>query len=175
MVRPDPPPEKRPFGHVLRDVLAADNRCDLAVMVRDRLHVLLVDGDKEITAESSTAALRKEKASLQDILDNPTTMKRLIIREIESDAKTFGDPRRTLIEGGMQPDKVARVVGLAASVPFDKANPAAASNRRIRSDIRSNGVCSGPLLGRAGGTILGITIVSSSVVWVRWAEALRMR
>jgi chemotaxis protein MotB len=39
--------------------------------------------------------------------------------------------RRTLIEGGMQPDKVARVVGLAASVPFDKANPAAASNRRI--------------------------------------------
>ncbi|MDQ0011471.1 chemotaxis protein MotB [Luteibacter jiangsuensis] len=39
--------------------------------------------------------------------------------------------RRTLIEGGMQPEKVARVVGLAASVPFDKANPAAAINRRI--------------------------------------------
>ncbi len=39
--------------------------------------------------------------------------------------------RRTLVEGGMQPDKVARVVGLAASVPFDKTNPAAAINRRI--------------------------------------------
>lgn len=39
--------------------------------------------------------------------------------------------RRTLTEGGMQPDKVARVVGLAASVPFDKKDPAAASNRRI--------------------------------------------
>lgn len=39
--------------------------------------------------------------------------------------------RRTLTDGGMQPDKVARVVGLAASVPFDKQDPAAAINRRI--------------------------------------------
>jgi chemotaxis protein MotB len=39
--------------------------------------------------------------------------------------------RRTLVEGGMQPGKVARVVGLAASVPFDKTDPAAAINRRI--------------------------------------------
>src|ERR1700754_4658480 len=39
--------------------------------------------------------------------------------------------RRTLVEGGMQVDKVARVVGLAASVPFDKADPSAAINRRI--------------------------------------------
>lgn len=39
--------------------------------------------------------------------------------------------RRTLVDGGMTPDKVARVVGLAASVPFDKAHPDAASNRRI--------------------------------------------
>jgi chemotaxis protein MotB len=39
--------------------------------------------------------------------------------------------RRTLTEGGMQPDKVARVVGLAASVPFDKADPSSAINRRI--------------------------------------------
>jgi chemotaxis protein MotB len=39
--------------------------------------------------------------------------------------------RRTLVEGGMQPAKVARIVGLAASVPLDKADPAAAINRRI--------------------------------------------
>jgi chemotaxis protein MotB len=39
--------------------------------------------------------------------------------------------RRTLVEGGMVPDKVARVVGLAASVPFDKKDPAAPTNRRI--------------------------------------------
>lgn len=39
--------------------------------------------------------------------------------------------RRALLVGGMSEDKVAIVVGLAASVPFDKANPQAAINRRI--------------------------------------------
>ena len=39
--------------------------------------------------------------------------------------------RRALIDGGMEPDKVARVVGLAASVPFDKADPRQPINRRI--------------------------------------------
>jgi topoisomerase-4 subunit A len=51
-----------------------------------------------IKIQQELAALRKEKATLQDLLDNPNSMKRLIIREIEADAKTFGDPRRTLIE-----------------------------------------------------------------------------
>jgi len=46
--------------------------------------------------------------------------------------------RRTLVEGGMQPDKVARVVGLAASVPFDKADPASAINRRISIVVMTN-------------------------------------
>ncbi|MET0505392.1 MAG: OmpA family protein, partial [Luteibacter sp.] len=39
--------------------------------------------------------------------------------------------RRTLTDGGMQAEKVARVVGLAASVPFDKNDPSAPINRRI--------------------------------------------
>ena len=39
--------------------------------------------------------------------------------------------RRTLTDGGMQADKVARVVGLAASVPFDKNDPSSPINRRI--------------------------------------------
>ena len=39
--------------------------------------------------------------------------------------------RRALIAGGLQAGKVARVVGLAASVPFDKANPGDPINRRI--------------------------------------------
>ena len=51
-----------------------------------------------IKIQQALEELRKEKGSLQDILDNPSTMKRLIIREIESDAKQFGDARRTLIE-----------------------------------------------------------------------------
>ncbi len=39
--------------------------------------------------------------------------------------------RRALIAGGLEADKVSRVVGLAASVPFDKQNPADPINRRI--------------------------------------------
>jgi chemotaxis protein MotB len=39
--------------------------------------------------------------------------------------------RRTLLEGGMKADKISRIVGLAASVPFDKQNPGAPINRRI--------------------------------------------
>lgn len=42
--------------------------------------------------------LRKEKAGLHDLLDNPSSMKRMLIKEIETDAKQYGDARRTLIE-----------------------------------------------------------------------------
>ncbi|MES2296569.1 MAG: DNA topoisomerase IV subunit A [Pseudomonadota bacterium] len=51
-----------------------------------------------IKIEQELSTLRKEKETLQDLLDNPASMKRLIIREIEADAKQFGDARRTLIE-----------------------------------------------------------------------------
>jgi chemotaxis protein MotB len=39
--------------------------------------------------------------------------------------------RRALVGGGLHEDKVALVVGLASTVPFDKANPQAPINRRI--------------------------------------------
>jgi chemotaxis protein MotB len=39
--------------------------------------------------------------------------------------------RRALLTGGLSEDKIARVVGLAASVPFDRANPGDPINRRI--------------------------------------------
>jgi topoisomerase-4 subunit A len=51
-----------------------------------------------IKIEQELAQLRGEKDKLEDILANPSTMKRTIIREIELDAKQFGDARRTLIE-----------------------------------------------------------------------------
>jgi topoisomerase-4 subunit A len=42
--------------------------------------------------------LRTEQKKLDDILGSPATLRRLLIKEIESDAKTFEDPRRTLIQ-----------------------------------------------------------------------------
>ncbi|WBY00629.1 flagellar motor protein MotB [Ramlibacter tataouinensis] len=39
--------------------------------------------------------------------------------------------RRELVTGGLRDGRVLRVTGLAASVPLDKTNPAAAMNRRV--------------------------------------------
>jgi len=44
------------------------------------------------------SALRDERQTLQNLLDDPAAMRKLLIREIEADQKQFGDARRTLIE-----------------------------------------------------------------------------
>ena len=51
-----------------------------------------------IKIQQELSELRSEKATLHDLLDNPSSMKRLVIKEIEADDKQFGDARRTLIE-----------------------------------------------------------------------------
>ncbi|MFZ6720649.1 DNA topoisomerase IV subunit A [Undibacterium sp. Ji49W] len=53
---------------------------------------------ESIKIQQQLDELRKEKAGLHDLLDNPSSMKRMIIKEIETDAKQFGDARRTVIE-----------------------------------------------------------------------------
>ncbi|MFC7514552.1 DNA topoisomerase IV subunit A [Herbaspirillum sp. GCM10030257] len=54
--------------------------------------------------------LRKEKTTLHDLLDNPASMKRLVIKEIEADAKQFGDARRTLIKEAERASVEQRVI-----------------------------------------------------------------
>jgi topoisomerase-4 subunit A len=51
-----------------------------------------------IRIEQELAEKREEWARLQELLENPASMKRLIVKEIEADAKQYGDERRTLIE-----------------------------------------------------------------------------
>ena len=53
---------------------------------------------ESIKIQQELADLRKEKETLHDLLDNPASMKKLVIKEIETDAKQYGDARRTLIE-----------------------------------------------------------------------------
>ncbi len=48
--------------------------------------------------EKELASQKEEQAALQELLDNPNAFKRLMIKEIEADAKQYGDDRRTLIE-----------------------------------------------------------------------------
>jgi topoisomerase IV subunit A len=51
-----------------------------------------------IKIEQELAALRADQAKLEDILNNPSALKRTVIKEIEADAKQHGDERRTLIQ-----------------------------------------------------------------------------
>ena len=51
-----------------------------------------------IKIEQELAELRTEETKLRDILDNPSVLKRTVIKEIEADTKQFGDERRTLIQ-----------------------------------------------------------------------------
>jgi topoisomerase-4 subunit A len=51
-----------------------------------------------IKIEQQLSDLRDQQKKLEDILSSPAALKRTVIREIEADAKTHGDERRTLIQ-----------------------------------------------------------------------------
>ena len=51
-----------------------------------------------IKIEQELKELREEQGRLEDILGNPASLKRLMIKEVEADAKQFADARRTLIQ-----------------------------------------------------------------------------
>jgi topoisomerase-4 subunit A len=63
-----------------------------------------------IKIQQELAELRKERGTLQDILDNPSTLRRLIIREIEADAKLYGDARRTIIEEAQKATSEQKII-----------------------------------------------------------------
>jgi len=63
-----------------------------------------------IKIEQELAALRTEKSTLQNLLDDPRAMRRLVIREVEQDAKQYGDERRTRIEAASRAVAEVRVV-----------------------------------------------------------------
>ena len=51
-----------------------------------------------IKIEQELKELREERKRLEDILGSPAALRRLMIKEIEQDAKQFADARRTLIQ-----------------------------------------------------------------------------
>ena len=65
---------------------------------------------EKIKIEKELESLREEKAKLEELLGNESSMKRLIIKEIEGDAKQYGDDRRTLIQQEKRATLEARVV-----------------------------------------------------------------
>ena len=53
-----------------------------------------------IKIEQELKNLREEQGRLEEILGSPAALRRLLIKEIEADAKQFADARRTLIQAG---------------------------------------------------------------------------
>ncbi|WP_076997297.1 DNA topoisomerase IV subunit A [Variovorax sp. KK3] len=63
-----------------------------------------------IKIEQELKGLREEQKKLEDILASPAALRRLLVKEIESDAKTFEDPRRTFIQAEKRAVAEVRVV-----------------------------------------------------------------
>jgi topoisomerase-4 subunit A len=51
-----------------------------------------------IKIEQELKDLRAEQGKLEDILESPASLKRTVVKEIETDARQYGDERRTLIQ-----------------------------------------------------------------------------
>lgn len=51
-----------------------------------------------IKIEQELKELREEQKKLEEILGSPAALRKLMVKEIEADAKAFGDARRTLIQ-----------------------------------------------------------------------------
>ncbi len=77
--------------------------------------------------EKELAELRKEREGLQHILDNRAAMTKLILKEIQDDAKKYGDDRRTLIE------PVAAAAPAEISVPDEPVTVIVSKNGWVRA------------------------------------------
>ena len=69
-----------------------------------------------IKIEQELATLRDEKGRLEDILGSASALRRLMVKEIEADARQFGDARRTLIQTEKKAVLEVRVVDEAVTV-----------------------------------------------------------
>src|SRR5258708_33742414 len=69
-----------------------------------------MEGLEAIKIEQELKELGSEKEKLEELLNSDAAMKRLLIKEIEADAKQYGDDRRTLIQPEKRATFEARVV-----------------------------------------------------------------
>ncbi|MEN9780166.1 MAG: putative topoisomerase subunit [Pseudomonadota bacterium] len=63
-----------------------------------------------IKIEQELKDLREEQGKLEEILSSPAALRRLMVKEIEADAKQFADARRTLIQAEKKAVAEVRVI-----------------------------------------------------------------
>jgi topoisomerase-4 subunit A len=101
-----------------------------------------------IKIEQELSTLRAEQGKLEDILGNPGTLKRTLIKEIEADAKQHGDERRTLIQEEKRAVAELRIVDEPVTVVVSQKGWARALKGH---DVDANG-----LSFKAGDTLYGV-------------------
>ena len=92
-----------------------------------------------IKIEQELSNLRDEGAKLEEILANPASLRRGMVKEIESDAKTFADARRTLIQAEKKAVLEVRVVDEPVTVVVSQKGWARAQKGWARDRSASNG------------------------------------
>ena len=125
----------------------------LLEMTHDGLRIQIIDEDKRPMFTSGSAAVQPYMRHLLRAVGKLLTeVPNRLTLEGHTDAMPFASQlasaergysnwelsadranasRRELVAGGLPPDQVLRVQGLAASNPFDRKDPIAPSNRRI--------------------------------------------
>jgi topoisomerase IV subunit A len=63
-----------------------------------------------IKIEQELAQLSREKTDLESLLGNPQAMRKQVVKEIEADAKLYGDARRSLIQAAQRAVVEVRIV-----------------------------------------------------------------
>jgi topoisomerase IV subunit A len=101
-----------------------------------------------IKIEQELSTLRGEQGKLEDILGNPGTLKRTLIKEIEADAKQHGDERRTLIQEEKRAALEVRIVDEPVTVVVSQKGWARALKGH---DVDANG-----LSFKAGDALYGV-------------------
>jgi topoisomerase-4 subunit A len=96
-----------------------------------------------IKIEQELSNLREEGAKLEEILGNPSSLRRLMIKEIEADAKTFADARRTLIQAEKKAVLEVRVVDEPVTVVISQKGWARAQKGWARDRTAGSGPATG--------------------------------
>ena len=101
-----------PKSALMARFLLSDRQAEDVLEIRLRQLARL----ESIKIEQELATLQSEKTALEALLGDSKAMRRQVIREVEQDAKQYGDPRRTRIEAATRTVAEVRIVDEAVTV-----------------------------------------------------------
>ncbi|MDQ0012318.1 topoisomerase-4 subunit A [Variovorax boronicumulans] len=99
--------------------------------------------------------LRSEQKKLEDILGSPATLRRLLVKEIEADAKTFEDARRTLIQAEKRAVAEVKVVDEPVTVIVSQKGWVRAQKGWASEKAAGNGGAAPEYSFKSGDTLYG--------------------